>query len=153
MVQASNQLKKVVVTGGNTGIGYAICKLCVEKHDCYVYMGSRDEAKGKAAIEQMNKECPATVGKIEVLKVDVSSDKSVADAKVALEGRLGGQKLYGLVNNAGIGWGNTADAIMNTNVYGVKRMSEAFIPLLDASTGRVVNLGSGAGPMYVKKQD
>ena len=61
--------------------------------------------------------------------------------------------MYGLVNNAGIGWGNTADAIMNTNVYGVKRMSEAFIPLLDAANGRVVNLGSGAGPMYVKKQD
>ena len=61
--------------------------------------------------------------------------------------------MYGLVNNAGIGWGNTADAIMNTNVYGVKRMSEAFIPLLDAANGRVVNLGSGAGPMYVRKQD
>ena len=79
-----------MVTGGNAGIGYAICKLCVEKHDCYVYMGSRDEAKGKAAIEQMNKECPATVGKIEVLKVDVSSDQSVTDAKAALEARLGG---------------------------------------------------------------
>jgi NAD(P)-dependent dehydrogenase (short-subunit alcohol dehydrogenase family) len=57
------------------------------------------------------------------------------------------------VNNAGIGWSNTGDAIMATNVYGVKRMVEAFVPMLDTSAGRVVNLGSGAGPMFVKSQD
>ena len=51
MVEGAQQQKKVVVTGGNTGIGYAICKLCIEKYGCYVYMGSRDENKGKAAIE------------------------------------------------------------------------------------------------------
>ena len=151
MVEGAQQLKKIVVTGGNTGIGYAICKLCIEKHDCYVFMGARDENKGNAAIEQMNKECPATVGKIEVLKVDVSDDASVTSAAAALGGKLGGTKLYGLVNNAGIGWGNEANTIMNTNVYGVKRMTEAFLPMLDATSGRVVHLGSGAGPMFVKK--
>ena len=101
----------------------------------------------------MNKECPATVGKIEVLKVDVSDDASVTAAATALTGKLGGTKLYGLVNNAGIGWGNEANTIMNTNVYGVKRMTEAFLPMLDSTSGRVVHLGSGAGPMFVKKQD
>ena len=100
----------------------------------------------------MNKECPATVGKIEVLKVDVSDDASVTSAATALTGKLGGTKLYGLVNNAGIGGGaNDANTIMNTNVYGVKRMTEAFLPMLDSTSGRVVHLGSGAGPMFVKK--
>ena len=99
----------------------------------------------------MNKECPATVGKIEVLKVDVSNDASVTSAATALTGKLGGTKLYGLVNNAGIGWGNEANTIMNTNDYGVKRMTEAFLLMLDATSGRVVHLGSGAGPMFVKK--
>ena len=152
MVQSSQELKRVVVTGGNQGIGYAICKLCIEKHGCYVYMGSRDEGRGKAAIEQMKKELPASDGKIEVLKVDVSNDKSVTDAAAALKGRLGEQKLYGLVNNAGIARGE-GDSILQTNVYGVKRMVEAFVPLIDSTNGRVVNLGSGVGPMYVKKQD
>lgn len=32
-------------------------------------------------------------------------------------------------------------------------MSEAFIPLINPAGGRIVNLGSGAGPMFVVKQD
>ena len=89
MVEAAQQQRRVLVTGGNTGIGYAICKLCIEKHGCYVYMGSRDEAKGKAAIAKMAKELPASQGKIEVLKVDVSSDASVREAAEALKSKLG----------------------------------------------------------------
>ena len=54
----------------------------------------------------MKKELPASVGKIEVLKVDVSVDKSVTDAAAALKAKLGDQKLYGLVNNAGVARGN-----------------------------------------------
>merc|ERR1719436_2200259 len=38
---------------------------------------------------------------------------------------------------------------MNTNLYGPKRMCEAFLPLLDPAEGRIVNVGSGAGPLYV----
>jgi len=30
-------------------------------------------------------------------------------------------------------------------------MTEAFLPLIDTNGGRIVNVGSGAGPMYVKK--
>ena len=54
---------------------------------------------------------PDSQGKIEVLKVDVSSDKSVTVAVEALKEKLGGNKLYGLVNNAGIGKGD-GDAVL-----------------------------------------
>ena len=54
----------------------------------------------------MKKELPASAGKIEVLKVDVSNDKSVTDAAAALKAKLGDQKLYGLVNNAGVASGS-----------------------------------------------
>ena len=37
----------------------------------------------------MNKELPESNGKIEVLKVDVSNDKSVSDAAAALKAKLG----------------------------------------------------------------
>ena len=150
MVQAAQLLKRIVVTGGNQGIGYSICKFCIEKHDCYVYMGARDEAKGIAAIEQMKKELPGSEGKIEVLKVDVSVEQSIVDAASAIKAKLGGQKLYGLVNNAGILRGE-GDSVLKTNVYGLKLMTEAFIPFIDPSCGRVVNLGSGGGPGYVKR--
>ena len=57
------------------------------------------------------------------------------------------------MNNAGIGLAARAspEVVVSTNLYGTKRMCEAFLPLLDSSTGRIVNVGSGAGPNYVKR--
>ena len=59
--------------------------------------------------------------------------------------------MYGLVNNAGVIHlnGVTKDAVVKTNVYGPKWMSEAFVPMIDTRIGRIVNLGSGSGPLYV----
>jgi carbonyl reductase 1 len=97
----------------------------------------------------------ACKGKIEILVVDVSKEDSVKAAAAALTGKLGNSKLYGLVNNAGVGLsheGVTNDDIINTNTYGVKWMTENFIPLIDATNGRIVNVGSGAGPMFAVKQ-
>jgi carbonyl reductase 1 len=39
------------------------------------------------------------------------------------------------------------------NFTGVKLMSEAFLPMIDPEGGAIVNCGSGAGPMWCKKQD
>jgi len=33
-------------TGGNSGIGLALCKLLATEHGCYVYLGSRSAEKG-----------------------------------------------------------------------------------------------------------
>ena len=56
------------------------------------------------------------------------------------------------MNNAGTGLGHgaTPDVVMNTNLFGPKRVIEGFMPLLSKS-GRIVNVGSGAGPMYVAR--
>ena len=66
-----------------------------------------------------------------------------------MQTKLGNNKLYGLVNNAGIMSGS-ADDLLKTNVYGAKLMTDAFVPLLDSTRGRIVNVGSGAGPMHVQ---
>ena len=62
-------------------------------------------------------------------------------------------KLYGLVNNAGTGvaHGVKVDAMFKTNVFGTKRMTDAFIPLLDSEYGRIVNMSSAAGPLFIEK--
>ena len=39
-------LKHVFVTGGNDGIGLALCKLLVTQKGCFVYMGSRSVERG-----------------------------------------------------------------------------------------------------------
>ncbi len=54
------------------------------------------------------------------------------------------------MNNAGI-YSGTIDDVLRTNIYGVKLMCDAFIPLIDPSVGRIVNVSSGEAPGYVKR--
>ena len=46
-------MKRIIVTGGNAGIGYALCKQLIVDHGCYVYMGSRNVDRGNTAIEKL----------------------------------------------------------------------------------------------------
>lgn len=92
-------------------------------------------------------------GQCEVVQLDTSSDESVVSAVADVKARLAeGAQLYAIVNNAGTGLGHgaTPDVVMNTNLFGPKRVIEGFMPLLSKS-GRIVNVGSGAGPMYVAR--
>eukprot|EP00965_Chrysotila_dentata_P249343 6208856-Pleurochrysis_carterae.AAC.2 len=146
--------RRVVVTGGNSGIGLALCKILATDHGCHVYLGSRNKDKGLAAIASLVEANKDLESKLELLNVDTGSDDSVAAAAASVKDSLPeGEKLYALVNNAGTGLshGVSPEEVLNVNLYGPKRMVDAFLPLLSALDGRIVNLGSGAGPMYVKK--
>jgi carbonyl reductase 1 len=89
---------------------------------------------------------------------DVSSESSVRAAAASLSHKLGtsgnnngNDKLYAIVNNAGTGiaHGSPISVILDTNVRGPRRVVDNFLPLLDPNDGRIVNVGSGAGPMFV----
>ena len=41
------------------------------------------------------------------------------------------------------------EEIISVNLYGSKLTTEAFLPMIDPKVGRIVNVGSGAGPSYV----
>ena len=71
-------LPAVFVTGGNAGIGAAICKQLVLDRGCKVFLGSRSMERGQNAIKEMglgDKE-----GNISLVQCDVQSDESVKDA-------------------------------------------------------------------------
>ena len=53
--------KHILVTGGNSGIGLALCKLLIKDHACYVYLGSRDAGRGTAAMKSILEEVPDKV--------------------------------------------------------------------------------------------
>lgn len=147
-------VQHVVVTGGNAGIGRALCKLLAAEHGCHVFMGARDVSKGQAALADIVAEDSRAQGKIEVVQMDVRSDASVAAAAGAVKASLGeGTSLYGLVNNAGVGLAHGVDTepILDTNLYGAKRVCDAFVPLLKEGEGRVVNMGSGIGPGWMSR--
>jgi len=148
-----SDLKNVFVTGASSGIGMALAWLLAAEHDCYVFMGCRNVAKGTAAKESLEKDHPQCAGRLEVVEIEVGSDESVQSAAKVVEGKLSGKKLYAIVNNAGTGLGHgvTNEALMNTNLHGVKRVTDGFLGLLLSEGGRIVNLGSGSGPTFVKQ--
>jgi len=109
--------------------------------------------QGAEALAGIISEAPAGAGKIEVVQLDVSDAASVAAAAATVKAALGGEPLYGIVNNAGAGLaqgGVTEEQVVDVNLYGCKRVCDAFVPLL-AAGGRVVNLGSGLGPGWMSR--
>lgn len=140
-------MKTVLITGANKSIGLETARQLL-RQGCRVFLGSRDLARGQAAVAQLHAEgLPAATA----VELDVDSEASVQTARATI-----GQQtpvLDVLINNAGINGGRpqTAtgatlaafEAVYNTNVFGVVRVTQAFLDLLRQSPQpRIVNVTS-----------
>eukprot|EP00980_Cylindrotheca_fusiformis_P001879 scaffold429_cov114-Cylindrotheca_fusiformis.AAC.6 len=132
-------------------IGLALCKQLCKEHNAMVFLGARSPEKGVAAMTEVRAYAGADA-KVELLRIDVEDEDSIQEAAAKLKDK--GVTLTGIVNNAGAGWshGASGEKIMNVNLMGPKRVVDNFQDLLDPAGSRIVNVGSGAAPMYVKKQ-
>ncbi len=138
-------MRRILVTGANKGIGYAIAERILEEHnDTFVFLGSRDRGRGEAAAESIGH-----ADRVQMIEIDVASEASVDEAAEAIARACAGEPLYGIVNNAGTGLG-TGDLkhVFDVNTRGIYRVSTALIPLL-GDGGRIVNITSASGPLYV----
>jgi NAD(P)-dependent dehydrogenase (short-subunit alcohol dehydrogenase family) len=146
---ASNNLPVVVVTGGNRGIGYEVCRQLSEA-GYQVVLGSRDARQGQAATARL------AHPEVHAVQLDVDDDASVTTAARWVADHMG--RCDALVNNAAIDYdsdqqASTADLdrvhrIIETNVFGAWRTTQAFLPLLRGSEHpRIVNVSSEAGSL------
>jgi carbonyl reductase 1 len=147
-------MRRILVTGANKGIGRALVSAILEHAgDTHVYLGARELDRGEAARTALVEAHPAWAERLEVVQLDVSDDASVARAAAQLREKLGSEKLYGVVNNAGLGTARQdMAAILDVNTRGMRRVCEAVRPLLSRD-GRVVNITSASGPSFVAKCD
>jgi NAD(P)-dependent dehydrogenase (short-subunit alcohol dehydrogenase family) len=148
--------RSILITGGSAGIGLALCRqLAVDHVDkCdKVYMGVRSHERGNAGLQFILNVHPNVAHRIELLIIDVTNDNSVNAAAKQLQSK--GVSLYALVNNAGVGLNTdngSMDTLLQTNFYGPKRVTDAFIPLLHPHDGRIVNVSSGAASMWLRNE-
>eukprot|EP00980_Cylindrotheca_fusiformis_P001877 scaffold429_cov114-Cylindrotheca_fusiformis.AAC.4 len=144
-------MQNILVTGGNSGIGLALCKQLCKDHNAMVFLGARSPEKGVTAMTEIRAYAGADA-KVELLRIDVEDLDSIQQAAAKLKDK--GITLSAIVNNAGTGLahGTTGEKILNVNLKGPKRVVDNFQDLLDPAGSRIVNLGSGSGPLYVKKQ-
>ena len=137
----ASALRKVLVTGANKGIGKRIAtRILTDVEDSFVYLGARDAGRGAAAVADILAEHPEAAGRLELLELDTESDASVQAAAAKVD------KLWGLCNNAGVGFGRSIADTLAPNYYGSKRVCEAFLPKIES---RICNIGSASAPNFV----
>jgi NAD(P)-dependent dehydrogenase (short-subunit alcohol dehydrogenase family) len=143
---------RILVTGANKGIGFAIAERILEEaDDTFLFLGSRDRARGEAAAERLRQGGPNRADRVEVVEIDVVSDESVERAAERVREACGSDELFAIVNNAGAGiWSDDLEHVLDVNTRGIHRVCTALIPLL-GDGGRIVNVTSAAGPNFVAK--
>nr|XP_043635674.1 short-chain dehydrogenase/reductase 2b-like [Erigeron canadensis]XP_043635675.1 short-chain dehydrogenase/reductase 2b-like [Erigeron canadensis] len=173
----SSEKRIAVVTGGNKGIGFEICRQ-LASNDIIIILTARNESQGLEAVKKLN-----GYGLINVIfhQLDVKDPASAARLAKYVETQF--KKLDILVNNAGVNGTiihcdelrafkesgyqvcdenahllvnkvfeepyNLGKDCIETNYYGTKRVTEAFLPLLQLSNSpRIVNITSFYGELH-----
>ena len=142
----------VVVTCGNRGIGFEICRQ-LAKRGLHVVLTARSAAKGRAAAAVLRDEGL----EVEPRQLDVTSARSIKALATHLDKRHG--RLDVLVNNAGVlldprgsrlldSKVNTYRDTLETNLFGPLMLCQALVPLMRKNGyGRIVNLSSRLGQL------
>ncbi len=147
----TSQTKTALVTGGNKGIGFAICHGLLDA-GFEVFLSARDRQKGEAAIEKLSTDGNS----VKLIELDVTDDESIKNA-VNSVGQIT-DSLNVLINNAGIYPDEGANILTvsrdllstttNTNAFSPIVITQAFLPLLKkADNPKVINMSSGNGQL------
>ncbi len=133
----------VLVTGASGGLGQALAEEFAAAGAQLILVGRREEV-----LRTVAEKITAAGGKAKLYAADVTQDESVAGLFEFVETEFG--RLDVLVNNVGLSMRKsvletTAEDMrqqMEVNFLSTVRCSQAALPLLQKSRGRIVNIGS-----------
>jgi NAD(P)-dependent dehydrogenase (short-subunit alcohol dehydrogenase family) len=145
--------KTILITGASTGIGNGAAKELI--HRGYTVFGSvrKQEDADRVKVDLGANFIP--------LIFDVTDQVAVDRAVIEVGAHLKGQGLGGLINNSGISISGPIELLsieeiafnFEVNVFGLLRVTKAFLPLLGAAKGhasapgRILNISSVAGKL------
>lgn len=138
--------KVALVTGGASGIGHATA-VALAQGGATVYIGDINEQAGRSAAQRLGKEGTATF-----LRLDVTSDASVADARRAIQEKhealdilvnaAGGSRIERFVDTTPDSW----QRLIELNYVGTLKVTHAFLPqMIERNRGKIVHVASDAG--------
>jgi len=141
----------IVVTGGNRGIGFEVCRQLAERGAQVVLTARKPEA-GHAALKKLGSQKLSA----QFHPLDVTGLESIAALRDFVERTFG--HLDVLINNAGIITDEEASALevkpstvratLETNTLAPLHLAQTLVPLLKRSrAGRIVNISSGMGAL------
>lgn len=138
--------KVAVVTGANKGIGFAIVRGLCKRFNGTVYLTSRDEERGKIAVETLKNEGlnPS------YHQLDITNKKSVESFRDYIKTKYEGIDI--LINNAAIAFKQNAtepvavqaEQTLYVNFFSLTSTCEILFPIVK-NGGRVINVSSSAG--------
>lgn len=137
--------RTALITGGASGIGEATCRVLAAA-GASVIIADVDRDRAQALARELPDAC--------ALLLDITDESAVKEALAGI------RKLDILVNNAGIGMvGGIEETeladfqrLFRVNVEGMYLVTRHALPLLLASRGSIVNIGSVAGLVGIKKR-
>uniref|UniRef100_A0A8D2JQ09 Carbonyl reductase (NADPH) n=1 Tax=Sciurus vulgaris TaxID=55149 RepID=A0A8D2JQ09_SCIVU len=135
-----------LVTGANKGIGFAIARDLCRQFSGDVVLTARDEARGRAAVQQLQAEGLSP----RFHQLDIDDLQSIRALRDFLRREYGGLNV--LVNNAGIAFTMDdptpfdiqAEMTLKTNFFATRNVCTELLPIMKPH-GRVVNISSSQG--------
>jgi NAD(P)-dependent dehydrogenase (short-subunit alcohol dehydrogenase family) len=145
----STHPRAFLVTGASSGIGRAT-SLLLDRSGFQVFAGVRRSEHGEALRRQASE-------RLTPILLDVTDPHSIEAAARTVSDALRGRELAGLVNNAGIDIAGPLETSsvagarlqFEVNVIGLLALTQAFLPLLRQSRGRIINIGSVLGRLAI----
>ena len=144
--------KVAIVTGGNRGIGFGICRQLAQQ-GIRVVLTSRDAAKGETAVKKLRDAgLPVTFHEL-----DVTSARAIEALAAFVTAEFGRVDI--LINNAGVMIDphgsrfldsklETYRDTLETNVLAPLALTQALLPLMKKQNyGRIVNISSSLGQL------
>jgi NAD(P)-dependent dehydrogenase (short-subunit alcohol dehydrogenase family) len=132
--------KRWFITGVSSGFGRELARLLVKDGDAVI-----GTVRSDALVRELTDEG------IDAIVMDVNEQAGVDAAVATVRSRWGQADV--VVNNAGFGMAGAVEAltldevraVMETNFFGVVRVTQAFIPMMRENGGAIVMISSVAG--------